>query len=43
MHESEEEHLVNRILELAGVVVQKPGLIEIAKSDRMLMKQEQNS
>ena len=43
LHQSEEEHLVNRILELAGVVVQKPGLIEIAKSDRMLMKQEQNS
>tara|TARA_R100001510_G_C7614504_1_gene177103 strand:+ start:216 stop:908 length:693 start_codon:yes stop_codon:yes gene_type:complete len=43
LHESEEEHLVNRILELSGVIVQKPGLIELAKSDRMLLKQEQNS
>lgn len=43
LHDSEEEHLVNRILELSGVIVQKPGLIEIAKSDRMLLKQEQNS
>ena len=43
LHQSEEEYLVNRILELAGVIVQKPGLIEIAKSDRMVMKQEQNS
>jgi len=43
LHESEEEHLVNRVLELSGVIVQKPGLIELAKSDRMLLKQEQNS
>tara|TARA_R110001592_G_scaffold33581_4_gene116230 strand:- start:26176 stop:26853 length:678 start_codon:yes stop_codon:yes gene_type:complete len=43
LHDSEEENLVSRILELSGMVVQKPGLVEIAKSDRMLYKQEQNS
>tara|TARA_Y100000592_G_scaffold25085_1_gene39416 strand:+ start:1163 stop:1885 length:723 start_codon:yes stop_codon:yes gene_type:complete len=42
LHPSEEENLVNRILQLAGVVVMKPGLVEIGMSDRANVKQEQN-
>tara|TARA_R100000005_G_C4982111_1_gene191610 strand:+ start:687 stop:1409 length:723 start_codon:yes stop_codon:yes gene_type:complete len=41
--QAEEEPLVTRILELAGVVVMKPGIVEIAKSDRVSTKAEQNN
>lgn len=43
LHESEEENLVMRILALAGVVIQKPGIVEVAMSDSARKKQEQNS
>jgi hypothetical protein len=43
LNQSEEEFLVTRILELAGVVVMKPGVIEVAKSDRVSTKAEQNN
>ena len=43
LHESEQEDLVMRILALAGVVIQKPGIVELAMSDSARKKQEQNS
>tara|TARA_Y100000593_G_scaffold94019_1_gene191144 strand:+ start:924 stop:1643 length:720 start_codon:yes stop_codon:yes gene_type:complete len=43
LHKSEEELLVSRILELAGIVIMKPGIVEIAKSDKMSIKAEQNN
>jgi hypothetical protein len=30
LHESEETELVNVILELAGIVINKPGLVQLA-------------
>jgi len=42
LHVSEEENLVMRILQLAGVVLQKPGLVEVAMTDRAQTKQSQN-
>tara|TARA_R100000152_G_C6781781_1_gene217099 strand:- start:6454 stop:7179 length:726 start_codon:yes stop_codon:yes gene_type:complete len=43
LHASEEENLVMRILALAGVVIQKPGIVEIGLADKASKKQEQNS
>ena len=43
LHQSEEETLVTRILELAGVVIMKPGIVEVAKADKMATKAEQNN
>jgi hypothetical protein len=42
LHISEEENLVMRILQLSGVVLQKPGLVEVAMTDRAQTKQSQN-
>ena len=42
LHKSEEENLVNRILQLAGVIIQKPGLVEIGMQEKASAKQEQN-
>ena len=42
LHKSEEENLVNRILQLAGVIIQKPGLVEIGMQEKAAAKQEQN-
>lgn len=43
LHASEEENLVMRILALAGVIIQKPGIVEIGLADKASKKQEQNS
>jgi len=43
LHISEEENLVTRILELSGIVINKPGLSQVALQDKTLTKQEQNS
>ena len=43
LHESEEEILVSRILQLAGVVVMKPGLVEVGMTEKASIKQEQNN
>ena len=43
LNPSEEEKLVTRILELAGVIIQKPGLVEVAMTQAARTKQEQNN
>ena len=43
LHPSEEENLVVRILELAGVTIQKPELQQSAMTQKQITKQEQNS
>jgi len=43
LHPSEEENIVTRILELAGIVIKDPTLTQMAYSDKMNIKQEQNS
>ena len=43
LHKSEEEPLVARILELAGIIIMKPGIVEIAKADKMSIKADQNN
>tara|TARA_R110002020_G_scaffold305260_1_gene521041 strand:+ start:218 stop:928 length:711 start_codon:yes stop_codon:yes gene_type:complete len=43
LHPSEEENLVSRILQLSGVIVQKPGLMEVGTVERANIKQEQNN
>ena len=43
LHASEEEVLVSRILQLAGVVIMKPGIVEIGGADKMAIKQDQNN
>ena len=43
LHPSEEENIVTRILELAGIVIKNPMLTQMAYSDKMNTKQEQNS
>lgn len=40
LHSSEEENLVTKILELAGVIIQKPGLVEVAMSQEARTKQQ---
>ena len=42
LHASEEERLVSRILQLAGVVIQKPELFEVGAAERASIKQDQN-
>ena len=42
LHVSEEENLVIRILQLAGVVIDKPQLYQMAAADKQQSKQEQN-
>jgi hypothetical protein len=42
LHYSEEENLVMRILQLCGIIIQKPGLVEIAMTDKAQTKQSQN-
>jgi len=42
IHESEEEPLVTKILGLAGIVIQKPGLLEVAMANEANLKQSQN-
>ena len=43
LHLSEEEGLVVRILELAGVVINRPDLQQAAMIDKQMIKQEQNN
>jgi RNAse (barnase) inhibitor barstar len=43
LHYSDEEKVVSRILEMAGIIVQKPGLVELAAKDKMIVKQEENN
>ena len=43
LHPSEEEPLVTRILTLAGVAIEKPGLVQGAMADQQVTKQNQNS
>jgi len=43
LHASEEEVLVSRILQLAGIVIMKPGIVEIGGADKMAIKQDQNN
>ena len=43
LHVSEEEGLVVRILELAGVVINRPDLSQAAMIDKQMTKQEQNN
>jgi len=40
LNASEEENLVTKILELAGVIIQKPGLVEVAMSQEARTKQQ---
>jgi len=42
LHRSEEEALVTRILQLAGVIIQKPGIVEVAMAEKANTKQDQN-
>ena len=42
LHESEEQLLVSRILQLAGVVIQKPGLVEVGAAEATSIKSQQN-
>ena len=43
LHKSEEEILVSRILQLAGIVIMKPGIVEIGATEKSSIKQEQNN
>jgi len=43
LHASEEEALVGRILELAGVAMNRPDLQQVAMADKQMIKQEQNN
>ena len=42
LHVSEEENLVSRILQLAGIIIQKPGIVEVGQSERAHAKQQEN-
>ena len=42
LHPSEEEALVTRILQLSGITIKKPELVEIAMTDNAQTKQQQN-
>ena len=42
LHKAEEDTLVNRILDLAGIVMNKPGLIQIANAKEAAEQQVQN-
>mgnify|MGYP003149326608 CR=1 FL=1 len=43
LHASEEEYLVSRILQLAGIVIMKPGLVEVGAAEVQTKKMEQNN
>ena len=43
LHDSEEEALVTRILQLSGIIIESPGLVEIAMTDNANTKAEQNN
>ena len=43
LHASEEETLVGRILELAGIAINRPDLHQAAVVDKQMIKQEQNN
>ena len=43
LHFSEEENLVSRILQLSGVIVQKPGIMEVGTVERADIKTQQNN
>tara|TARA_A100001201_G_scaffold52007_1_gene51511 strand:+ start:366 stop:1166 length:801 start_codon:yes stop_codon:yes gene_type:complete len=43
LHKSEEEILVNRILQLAGIIIESPGVTQVAMTDRAFTKQNQNN
>ena len=43
LHPSEEENLVTRILQLAGIIIMKPGIVEIAAQDNANTKAQQNN
>ena len=43
LHFSEEENLVSRILQLSGVIVQKPGIVEVGTVERSNTQQQQNN
>ena len=43
LHNSEEEFLVARILQLAGIVIMKPGIVEIGAAEISGKKQQQNN
>ena len=42
LHDSEEQLLVSRILQLSGVVIQKPGLVEVGAAEATSIKSQQN-
>ena len=42
LHDSEEQLLVSRIHQLAGVVIQKPGLVEVGAAEATSIKSQQN-
>jgi len=42
LHRAEEDTLVNRILELAGIIINKPGLVQLAQGEDMQEQQIQN-
>jgi hypothetical protein len=42
LHRAEEDTLVNRILELAGIVINKPGLVQVAAQEDATEQQLQN-
>ena len=42
LHVCEEENLVNIILQLSGVVVQKPGIVEVGMAEKANVKNDQN-
>ena len=42
IHASEEENLVTRILALSGIIMNDPGLIQVAAAEKASTKQDQN-
>tara|TARA_R100001230_G_C5616889_1_gene127195 strand:- start:91 stop:804 length:714 start_codon:yes stop_codon:yes gene_type:complete len=43
LHHSEETHLVDKILEFAGILINKPGIVQIAEQEQAQKIQQQNS
>ena len=43
LHPSEEELVVSKILQLAGITIMKPGIVEIGKAEAANIKAEQNN
>jgi archaellum component FlaC len=43
LHASEEENLVSRILQLAGIIIMKPGIVEVGAAEKASIKAEQNN